>query len=77
MKPANETPPSLSAQILAFFEDSPPVGFRCYVVAQRIGRTTWEVANECGRMYRRGQLVRQTQHTEGRKQPITYYSLPR
>jgi hypothetical protein len=66
--------PNLPATLRAWFDDHPDTWFRCQEIAAELGYDrTHPVANECGRMHRKGQIARQRVPVKGRSQPITYY----
>lgn len=67
-------PQSLPSRIRDWFAEHPGL-HRCQDVARDLGYTrTWAVANEMGRLYRDGLLVRTRVPVEGRSKPITYYA---
>jgi len=72
--PGQFAPDSLATAIRTWFADHPGL-HRCQEVAVGLGHTqTWAVANECGRLYRRGHLTRSRVPIEGRTTPVTYYA---
>lgn len=69
-------PESLPSKIREWFAEHPGM-HRCQDVAHSLGYDrTWPVANECGRLWREGQLSRTRVPVEGRRKPITYYAAP-